>query len=420
MGQQTLGEFMTTPLIEFRNVTKCFGDKCILRKANLCIYPQEVTTLIGKSGVGKSVTLKLIIGLLQPDEGEILYQGQSLQALSSKERKAIRKQVNFMFQNNALFDSLHVYDNIALPLKEKTDMTADEIRQRVESKMDALDLHDIESQYPSQISGGMQKRVALARALITDHKVVLFDEPTTGLDPVRKNNVLSMITHNQKNFGFTAVLVSHDVPDVFYISNRIAVLEEAQIVFQGTPLELEQSDLQVVYEYINSVQSLENEIIDLKSRLDLEAAYTNMAKKHKDLTLFVFHIDNLERIRGRIGELMAHKIVSSVAGLVGSVLEGKDAVCGRYSQERIVCLVPGHISQQAEEVIRNVQQPLQETRFFHPTFLGSRCTPFGVTAGWTAAGPDSTLHEMVEQAEEAEHELARLVCDQNSGHGETV
>ncbi len=411
---------MTTPLIEFKDVTKCFGDKCILKKANLQIYPQEVTTLIGKSGVGKSVTLKLIIGLLEPDDGRILYQGRSMQSLSRKERKEIRKQVNFMFQNNALFDSLQVFDNIALPLKEKTSMKPDEIKSRVEEKMDALDLHDVESKYPAQLSGGMQKRVALARALITDPKVVLFDEPTTGLDPVRKNSVLSMITHNQKNFGFTAVLVSHDVPDVFYISNRIAVLEEAQIVFEGTPLELEQSDLQVVYEYINSVQSLENEIIELKSRLDLETAYKQISTQNNTLTAFVFTIENLERVRGRIGELMAHKVVRTVAGLVSSAMEGKSAVCGRYTQDTILCLVPGDYTAEAEKVIRKIQEPLGQTKFFHPTFLGSRCTPFGVLAGWTRCAPGMMLHEVVEQAENVKKGLARLVCGQNSGEKEEV
>jgi phospholipid/cholesterol/gamma-HCH transport system ATP-binding protein len=411
---------MTTPLIEFKDVTKCFGDKCILKKANLQIYPQEVTTLIGKSGVGKSVTLKLIIGLLDPDEGQILYQGRSIQSQSGKERKEIRKQVNFMFQNNALFDSLHVFDNIALPLKEKTSMKPDEIQRRVEEKMDALDLHDIESKYPAQLSGGMQKRVALARALITDPKVVLFDEPTTGLDPVRKKNVLSMITHNQKNFGFTAVLVSHDVPDVFYISNRIAVLEEGQIVFEGTPLELEQSDLQVVYEYINSVQSLENEIIELKSRLDLETAYKQMTTQNNTLTAFVFTIENLERVRGRIGELMAHKVVSTVAGLVSSAMEGKSAVCGRYTQDSILCLVPGDHSAELEKMIGKIQEPLEQTKFFHPTFLGSRCTPFGVYAGWACCAPGMMLHEVVEQAENVKKGLARLVCGQNSGEKEEV
>ncbi|MFW6105918.1 MAG: ATP-binding cassette domain-containing protein [Desulfovermiculus sp.] len=408
---------MSTPLIEFQNVTKRFGDKCVLDNVNLRIYPREVTTLIGKSGVGKSVTLKLIIGLLQPDEGEILYQGRSIQSLSRQERKKIKKQVNFMFQNNALFDSLHIFDNIALPLKEKTDLKPQEIRKRVEAKMQALDLHDIEYSYPAQLSGGMQKRVALARALITDPQVVLFDEPTTGLDPVRKNSVLSMITHNQKNFGFTAVLVSHDVPDVFYISNRIAVLEEAKILFEGSPLELEQSDLQVVLEYINSVQSLENEIIELKSRLDLETAYARLAQEHGTLTVFLFSIDSLERIRARIGQLMAHQVVSTVARLASSAMQGTQALGGRYSQGRIVYIVPGDHSQDAQEIIEAVERPLQDIKFFHPASLGSRCTSFAVLAGWSAVTSGKTLHEVVEEAEEVKKGLASLVCDKENAQG---
>ena len=408
---------MTTPLIEFQNVTKSFGDKCVLDNVNLRIYPGEVTTLIGKSGVGKSVTLKLIIGLLEPDEGEILYQGRGIQTLSRQERKKIKKQVNFMFQNNALFDSLHVFDNIALPLKEKTDLKPQEIRSRVEAKMQALDLHDIELSYPAQLSGGMQKRVALARALITDPQVVLFDEPTTGLDPVRKNSVLSMITHNQKNFGFTAVLVSHDVPDVFYISNRIAVLEESKILFEGSPLELEQSDLQVVHEYINSVQSLENEIIELKSRLDLESAYSRLAQQHGTLTVFLFSIDNLERIRARIGQLMAYQVVSTVARLAGSALQDAKAFGGRYSQDKIVYVVPGDSSPDAQKVIAAVEHPLQDMKFFHPTFLGSRCTSFAVLAGWSATTSGRPLHEVVEEAEDAQKGLASLVCGQGNAQG---
>ena len=403
---------MTTPLIEFQNVTKSFGDKCVLNKANLRIYPQEVTTLIGKSGVGKSVTLKLIIGLMHPDEGRILYKGRSIHELSSREQRSIKNQVNFMFQNNALFDSMNVFDNIALPLKEKTSLKEPEIRDRVQTKMQALDLHDIDRKFPAELSGGMQKRVALARALITDPQVVLFDEPTTGLDPVRKNSVLSMITHNQKNFGFTAVLVSHDVPDVFYISNRIAVLEEAQILFEGTPLELEQSNLQVVYEYINSVQSLENEIIELKSRLDLESDFSRLAQEQSDLTVFVFTIDNLERVRGRIGQLMAHQVVSTVAGFIGSAVQGKGAVCGRYSQDRIVCVLPGDFTQSGQKIVDVVSSSLREATLFHPTFLGSRCTPFGVLAGWSALASGKALHEAVEEAEESTHILASLMCGQ--------
>ena len=138
-----------------------------------------------------------------------------------------------MFQGNALFDSLTVCENVALPLKETTSLSEREIRRRAAEKMAHLDIQGIEDKYPSQLSGGMKKRVALARALMTDPEIILFDEPTTGLDPIRKNAVLSMISDYQKKFGFTGVVVSHEIPDIFYISQRIAMLNEGRILFRG-------------------------------------------------------------------------------------------------------------------------------------------------------------------------------------------
>ena len=205
---------MAEPLIEFKNVTKTFGDNTVLRNVDLSIYEGQITTIIGKSGVGKSVFLKHIIGLLTPDSGEVLFRGKQVSKMSREEHREMKRQFSYMFQNNALFDSLNIYENIALPLEERTKMQPDEIRRKVYQMMNDLELSKENfEKYPSQLSGGMQKRVALARALITDPKIVLFDEPTTGLDPIRKNAVLSMITHYQSKFGFTAVLVSHDIPD---------------------------------------------------------------------------------------------------------------------------------------------------------------------------------------------------------------
>jgi len=206
---------MAAPLIQLKNVTKRFGDRTILDKVNISIHEGETTTIIGKSGVGKSVTLKHIIGLLEPDEGEILFGDRRLNQMSRRERKAIKRQFSYMFQNNALFDSMTVFENIALPLVEKSSFSKEEIERRVLLKIDQLELSEVIHKYPTQISGGMQKRVALARALIIQPKIVLFDEPTTGLDPIRKNAVLGMIAHYQKRFGFTAVVVSHDIPDIF-------------------------------------------------------------------------------------------------------------------------------------------------------------------------------------------------------------
>ncbi|WP_246804633.1 ABC transporter ATP-binding protein [Desulfosarcina cetonica] len=155
---------MTEPLIEFKNVFKRFGDNAVLKGVDLSIYRGEVTTIIGKSGIGKSVLLKHIIGLLEPDEGEILFAGRAVQAMDAAERRAVKMKFSYMFQGNALFDSMTVYENVALPLKEKNQLPVHDIQARVREKLTQLDLTGIEDLYPSQLSGGMKKRVAMARA----------------------------------------------------------------------------------------------------------------------------------------------------------------------------------------------------------------------------------------------------------------
>ena len=229
---------METPLIEFRDVTKRFDEKAILDRANFSIYEKQITTIIGKSGSGKSVLLKHIIGLLSPDEGSILFRGRPMREMKKKEWDGYKKKVSYMFQNKALFDSMPVFENIALPLRQTTNLGRKELYKKVMSRVEQMELTDTINKYPSELSGGMQKRVALARALVTDPAIVLFDEPTTGQDPIRKNIILSMIAHYRKQLGFTAVLISHDIPDVFFISDRILLLWEGKIAFHGSPEEL--------------------------------------------------------------------------------------------------------------------------------------------------------------------------------------
>lgn len=246
---------MTVPLIQFNQVFKCFGDNAVLRGVDLSIYRGEVTAIIGKSGIGKSVLLKHIIGLLEPDKGEILFEGQALKTMDATQRKATKTKFSYMFQGTALFDSMTVYENVALPLKEKGRVPYHEITNRVRDKLSQLDLAGIEDQYPSQLSGGMKKRVAMARALVTDPEIVLFDEPTTGLDPIRKNHAHAMISEYQKTFGFTGVMVSHEIPDVFYISQRIAMLDEGRIVFQGSPEGIRNSTEPVIRQFIRGQET---------------------------------------------------------------------------------------------------------------------------------------------------------------------
>jgi len=404
---------MNTPLIQFQNVSKKFGDKVVLDNVDLSIYPGEVTSLVGMSGSGKSVTLKLIIGLLTPEKGDILFKGKPVREMNSGERKEMKLLVNFMFQNNALFDSMNVFDNIALPLSEKGRVSREEIKARVKDKVELLDLQDTMEKYPSQISGGMQKRVALARALVNDPQVVLFDEPTTGLDPTRKNSVLSMITHNQKEFGFTAVLVSHDVPDVFYISNRVAIIEEGKIIYQGAPEELEQSDHELVHEFINAQSTLENEVIGLDNPRGLDATYRYAANNGKLGSQFVavlFTVQNFSRIQETVGILMAHNIIATLSSILNNHISGENMILGRCCDDRVLCILPESDKGRAENMVRKISQDLQSQDFLRQSRYIKKCMDFAITAGIVEGKPDDYLYDLIEKAGNHEEELARLRC----------
>ena len=241
---------MKEPLIQFDTIYKTFGSNAVLQGVNLSIYEGEITTVVGKSGEGKSVLLKHIIGLVFPDSGKIYYKGKATSKLSRKERTEMKKRFSYMFQDSALFDSMTVEENIALPLREGTSMPKKEIEEKVKKRLEQLELGGSERHYPGQLSGGMKKRVALARALITDPDIVLFDEPTTGLDPVRKQAVHSMISNYQQQFGFTGVIVSHEIPEVFSISQRIAMLNKGKIIFEGTEDEIKKESAQEIQDFI--------------------------------------------------------------------------------------------------------------------------------------------------------------------------
>ena len=177
--------------------------------------------------------------------------------MKKKEWEGYRSKISYMFQNNALFDSMTVFENIALPLRQTTNLKKKEIESKVMSRIEQMELTDAAGKYPAELSGGMQKRVALARALVTDPAIVLFDEPTTSQDPIRRNIILSMIAHYRKQFGFTAVLISHDIPDVFFISDRILLLWEGKIAFNGTYEELSRLNHPMIDEFLKSIEGLQ-------------------------------------------------------------------------------------------------------------------------------------------------------------------
>ena len=264
---------MDTPLIEFRDVTKRFGDRTVLDQINLEIYENQITTIMGKSGAGKSVLLKHIIGLIPPDAGTILFQGKPINKMRKTEWDRYRCQISYLFQNNALFDSLTVFDNVALPLRQTTTLSPKEIEKKVTARIEQTELTEAASKYPSELSGGMQKRAALARALVTDPKIVLFDEPTTGQDPIRKNVILGTIAHYRKKFGFTAVIVSHDIPDVYFISDRIILLWEGKVAFQGPYEESTKVNHPMAEEFLKSLEGFQDELTGVLSKQMFRARY---------------------------------------------------------------------------------------------------------------------------------------------------
>ena len=246
---------MDQPFIELIDIHKSFSGNNVLEGVNLAIEKGLVTCVIGKSGCGKSVLLKHIIGLMQPDSGQVCVDGMPTNQMDRTQRHKFYRQISYMFQDNALFDFLTVWENIALPLTEKKKTPMDQIRQRVKEKMQVLEISNHENKYPAQLSGGIKKRVALARALITDPAAVLFDEPTSGLDPVRRNGVHAMISTYQKEFGFTAVIVSHGIPEIFTISQRVAMLDQGKIIYFGKNDGIFQTDNDIVKAFISGKEA---------------------------------------------------------------------------------------------------------------------------------------------------------------------
>lgn len=409
---------MAEPLIEFKNVTKTFGDNTVLRNVDLSIYEGQITTIIGKSGVGKSVFLKHIIGLLTPDSGEVLFRGKQVSKMSREEHREMKRQFSYMFQNNALFDSLNIYENIALPLEERTKMQPDEIRRKVYQMMNDLELSKENfEKYPSQLSGGMQKRVALARALITDPKIVLFDEPTTGLDPIRKNAVLSMITHYQSKFGFTAVLVSHDIPDSFYISDRIAIIENQSILFQGTPVDLEQAKDMTVEQFINSLESLKDELTGLETRQQLENFYNKEMERLKlfeePFSILLLTIQNLDGIKANAGHIAAQRLIQGIARMTRMRLKTSDVI-GRYSPDKILAILPRTDSSGATRLEERLARELTREEILRVSNYSSDCSDFAIKAGTAQAEQDLKLSEIIEKGQIQQKVLGPVYCEQQS------
>jgi len=238
-------------VIRVEGLVKTFGANRVLRGMDFEAPKGSITIIIGRSGGGKSVFLKHLIGLVRPDAGHVYIDGIDITALTGRALEPVRRRYGVVFQSGALFDSLTCWDNVAFPLRETTRMPAAEIQARVASALEQVELAGVGPKYPAEISGGMRKRVAIARALVTEPEIIFFDEPTTGLDPVLVNTIHHLIRDLHTKLHFTAVMVSHEIPEIFEIADRVAMLHDGRIVEAGPPEAIQASTNAVVRNFIN-------------------------------------------------------------------------------------------------------------------------------------------------------------------------
>jgi phospholipid/cholesterol/gamma-HCH transport system ATP-binding protein len=391
---------MDITLIQFIDVSKSFGNQIVLDSVNLTINRGEITTIIGMSGVGKSVLLKHIIGLIEPDSGDILYQGQSLSILTRSEKSEIKKKFSYMFQGTALFDSMTVYENVALPLKERSKLSENNIQRIVMEKMEQLDLMEMGEKYPSQLSGGMKKRVALARALVTEPEIVLFDEPTTGLDPIRRNAVHSMISEYQQKFGFTGIVVSHEIPEIFYISQKLIMLHEGKIIFEGSLNELQNDPDPIVTQFISGLESRHDSLTGLLPQPRGEKRIKEeMARFHRHDTIFsiiVFRIKDLDEIHEKAGHVTGQTLLKVFAEELRANLRLTD-ICFRYDLNKIIAVLPNTDLNQARQTCQKLSRIMKKDQMIG--LLPRSDLDCSINVGIAEARKDLQFEHLLKEAE---------------------
>jgi phospholipid/cholesterol/gamma-HCH transport system ATP-binding protein len=240
-------------MIEIVDLHKSFDGQAVLKGVNFTVNTGEVFAIIGKSGEGKSVLLKHLLGLLKPDKGHVNVDGEDMCEMSGPALYKLRDRFGYLFQGGALFDSMTIYDNVAFPLREKTALKPKEIKERVEEELGKVGLSGMGHKYPSDVSGGMKKRAAFARVLVMRPEIVLFDEPTTGLDPILVDSVHKLILWGQKTYGFTAVIVSHEIPEIFEVADRLGMLADGVMLQVGTPDEIRSSDNPRIMRFVKGI-----------------------------------------------------------------------------------------------------------------------------------------------------------------------
>jgi len=238
-------------MINIHNLKVSFGEKSVINGIDLEVQKGETFVIIGQSGIGKTVILRHIVGFFEPDKGDVFIDGEKMNGAQMKKKEMLRAKMGFLFQFGALLNWINVWDNVALPLTESGAMPQEAVMRHVAERLDDLQLSDAKEKFPADLSGGMKKRVGLARAMITNPEIILYDEPTTGLDPVMSSRISELILMMQKKYNVTSVVVTHDMKSAFHVADRIAMLYDGKIVQCGTPKEIRQSENPIVRQFIN-------------------------------------------------------------------------------------------------------------------------------------------------------------------------
>lgn len=249
------------PLIAVRDLVQKIGRQEILRGFSLDIFKGETLVLLGKSGGGKSVFLRHLIGLMKPISGQILFEGQDIAKLSERQLEPVRRKIGMLFQDGALFDSMNVYENVSFPLRERGEKNEKVIHEKVKEALNLVNMHGHEKKMPVNLSGGMRKRVALARAIISPPQVILYDEPTAGLDPIVSDSINRLIRRLQKQLSVTSIVVTHDMTSCYHIADRVALLNEGKRYFYGTPEDLKTTRDKTIRNFVDGRSTDEDEAI---------------------------------------------------------------------------------------------------------------------------------------------------------------
>ncbi len=360
---------------------------------------------------------------MQPDSGTILFEGRDTATLKGKDRLTHLKQMSYMFQSNALFDSMNVFDNVAFPLRQTTSLSEKIIREKVMDMLEKTDLEEFAQKFPSELSGGMQKRVAFSRALVTDPAIVLFDEPTTGQDLIRRNAILSMISEYKTKFGFTAVIISHDIPDVLFISNRVLVLHEGDIVFQGTPGDFEDFDHPYVDEFVHSLETFKNHMPGIYSKRNFKMRYNSVFNRKNNEASYVVAIFSISGFK-ELCEKIGHELVKELGIIISRHFDAVGGFSTRQRRSRFMTVLPFSKIEESRQMLDDFSEELRENGFEYVKLKNSESKnsnekfyKITVIAG-VAEGESATegINHVLNKARQNMFEIGRFQCIEGSCH----